>query len=192
MWQVGSWPLRRDRLARRGLPIVWCAALLLHWVLFRYCGSVATAYAASICGVMYALLLLAMLSIPRRIETTFDGLVIHCLLEVTVVDAEQIRFAQRLSRHPKWSVPLAGLWGVGGYYGYWFDLRRWRFFKIYAGSRGPCLRICRKQGCDIITDFPIGWEPRPAGDAVPGTAETETMALGGDPEAPAVGRSVVS
>lgn len=110
---------------------------------------------------------LAALSIPRRVEITPQRLIIYCLVELTVVETKDIRLVQHLPGHPPWSFPLAGAWGIGGYYGYWFDLRRGRWFKIYATQRGSCLRICRYHGCDIIVD--MLWP-----DLYKGISQTET------------------
>lgn len=128
-------------------------AVLVHGYLFR--GDGGKMFAGMACCTMYATLALAALSIPRRVDMTFERLIICCLVEITIIDTEDIERAERLPRPPRWSFPVAGVWGVGGYYGYWFDLRRWRLFKLYTADwRGPCFRICRTYACDIIVAAP--------------------------------------
>lgn len=143
----------RDGLSRWSVPAVWLAVLAVQGYLFG--GDGAKMFIATLCFMADALLLLAMLSIPRRVEITSDRLVILCLLEMTIVGSEEIESVELLSAPPRRAFPVAGVWGFGGYYGYWFDLRRWSLFKIYTADRhGSCLRICRKEACDIVVAAP--------------------------------------
>ena len=148
-----SYRMSFDRLSRWSIPGVLLVAVLVHGYLFR--GDGGKMFAGMACCTMYATLALAALSIPRRVDMTFERLIICCLVEITIIDTEDIERAERLPRPPRWSFPVAGVWGGGGYYGYWFDLRRWRLFKLYTADwRGPCFRICRTYACDIIVAAP--------------------------------------
>ncbi len=146
----GRYRLRADRLSRWsriGVPAVAAGAAFM---LFRSAGG--TLYPFLAAGMIGALLLLAALSMPRYIEVTAGHLIVLCLLEPTIIAFDDIGSVELLSGLPEWSVPLAGVWGFGGYYGYWLEVRRMRLFKIYTAHRGACLRLGRRRGCDIVVD----------------------------------------
>lgn len=73
------------------------------------------------------------LSIPRKIVVTEDKVEIRCLLDQTELTRAEIKAVRRTdARRMKWMIPLFGGCGFFGYYGYYFDLRRFERVKIYA------------------------------------------------------------
>lgn len=81
-----------------------------------------------------ALVALMSLSIPRKIVVKEDSVEIRCLLDITEIQRKDIRAVRRIDnmRRMKWLVPLFGGCGFFGYYGYFFDLRRFEMVRLYA------------------------------------------------------------
>lgn len=151
----GRYAIRRDARCRCGL--VWIPLLAGALPLGLRLLSPLNAYPAAVLGVVtVCLLALALLSLPRWVDVSPEGIAIHCLLEVTLIPAGEIRAVELCSAPPR-GFPLWSLPGFGGYCGYWLDPVRLRLFRRYDASRGPCLRIRRHTGCDIFA----GADPRP-------------------------------
>lgn len=75
------------------------------------------------------------LSIPRKIVVTEEKVEIRCLLDLTELPRTEIRAVRKVdARRMKWMIPLFGGCGFFGYYGYYFDLRRFERVKIYAST----------------------------------------------------------
>ncbi len=84
-------------------------------------------------GLLLAIILLFVLSIPRYISLVEDTLEIHCVVELTRIQLEDIRSARTVSRSELSPlIPLLGSYGFFGYYGYYIDLRHWDVIKVYA------------------------------------------------------------
>ena len=80
-----------------------------------------------------ALIALMALSIPRKIVVGEASVEIRCLLDVTEIRREEIRSVRRVeTKRMKWIVPLFGGCGFFGYYGHYFDLRRFERVRLYA------------------------------------------------------------
>ena len=80
-----------------------------------------------------ALIALMALSIPRKIVVSDESVEIRCLLDVTEIRREEIRAVRAVEpRRMKWVVPLFGGCGFFGYYGHYFDLRRFERVLLYA------------------------------------------------------------
>ena len=80
-----------------------------------------------------ALIALMALSIPRKIVVSDDSVEIRCLLDVTEIRREEIKAVRTVEpRQMKWVVPIFGGCGFFGYYGHYFDLRRFERVRLYA------------------------------------------------------------
>lgn len=109
---------------------VYC---LFGWFLYHlYEGGYLSAWFASF---VVALMALMSLSIPRKIVVTDDSVEIRCLLDITEIRREEIAAVRRVEPHGmKWIIPLMGSYGFFGYYGHYFDLRRFERVRIYASE----------------------------------------------------------
>ncbi|MDR0509586.1 MAG: hypothetical protein LBH06_00660 [Rikenellaceae bacterium] len=125
---------RLDRRARRITAIVIAAvALLSAAALCLWVGS--SYYSAWLLSNIAAVAGLYILSIPRHVAVTEAGVEIHCLVELTILNYDDLRSVRRVGREElKYCIPLLGSYGFFGYYGYYFNLRDWSVFKIYASE----------------------------------------------------------
>ncbi len=88
------------------------------------------------------ILLLYILSIPRRVEITDDTLEIHCVVELTTIDLENIRSVRKMAPgEMKYCFPVLGSYGFFGYYGYYFSFSEMTLLKIYASQWNNFIRI---------------------------------------------------
>ena len=124
-----------DRRSRR-LTVLWCAVtaivLLTVWLLWGE-GGYMIAWTASLAG---AILLLHIMSIPRRTIVGDTALEIHCIVEITRIEYADLRSIRRVgpdALHNKYV--LLGGYGFFGYYGYYFDFMEWTTYKVYASDR---------------------------------------------------------
>ncbi len=85
-------------------------------------------------GMLLAIVLLYILSIPRFIRITPDALEIHCVVELTRIPREDIRSITSITRQEIKPLLLLGSYGFFGYYGYFASLNRWQTLKIYASN----------------------------------------------------------
>lgn len=86
-------------------------------------------------GVVLAVTIFALLSIPRYIKVSKSMLEIQCLLELTRIPLEDIASVEKIEKSDlKWAIPIIASCGFCGYFGYYIDLRNWNIFKIYASS----------------------------------------------------------
>lgn len=88
------------------------------------------------------ILLLYVLSIPRRIRVTQKTFEIHCVVELTSIKLEDI--AEITAMEPgemRWSFPLLASYGFFGYYGWFYNLSEWSLFKVYASQWRNFVRI---------------------------------------------------
>ncbi|MFR9620273.1 MAG: PH domain-containing protein [Rikenellaceae bacterium] len=118
--------------------MVWSVLHLLavvaagYAIYVRYDGSIFFAWFLSF---VVALLLLLLLSIPRRVTLSDEHLTIYCVLDVTRIERESIVSVRRVpSSKIRWVVPLFAGCGFFGYYGLFLDLRTLNLFKMYGGE----------------------------------------------------------
>ena len=82
-----------------------------------------------------ALIALMALSIPRKIVVSAETVEVRCLLDVTEIRRDEIKRVRRIDpQQMKWVVPIFGGCGFFGYYGHYFDLRRFERFLLYASE----------------------------------------------------------
>ena len=122
------------RFDRRTL--YWSAVHLLLFagmgagLYFLYEGGYLSAWFTTVIGALIALM---SLSIPRKIVVSEQSVEIRCLLDVTEIRRDEIRSVQRIDpQRMKWVVPIFGGCGFFGYYGHYFDLRRFERVRLYA------------------------------------------------------------
>lgn len=86
-------------------------------------------------SVVFACMALMALSIPRKIVVRDATLEILCLLDMTEIPRIEIASVRRVSRRQmRWFVPLFAGYGFFGYYGHFFNLRRFERVRIYASE----------------------------------------------------------
>ena len=113
---------------------------LVHLVVYTLMGVVlyylyeGGYFSAWFTSFIVAMVALMALSIPRKIVVTEDAIQIRCLLDITEIQRTEIKAVRKITdpRHMKWMIPLFGGCGFFGYYGHFFDLRRFERVKIYA------------------------------------------------------------
>jgi len=122
------------RFDRRTL--YWSLAYLLVFALLGaglrhlYEGGYLSAWFTSF---IVALIALMALSIPRKIVVADETVQIRCLLDITEIRRDEIVAVRRVDpRRMKWIVPLFGACGFFGYYGHFYDLKRFARVKLYA------------------------------------------------------------
>lgn len=109
---------------------LWCIASGAYYI---------AAWATTTAVVLVALFLL---SVPRRIILSEDELELRCLVETTYIPLHTIVDVEVLgSEGFGGKVPLLGIYGFGGYYGRYLDLRRWSVYRVYASRRSGCVAI---------------------------------------------------
>lgn len=102
----------------------------------------ATYIAAWTTSVLVALAALCLLSWPTRIIITDQMVELRCLVESSyiqmgsIVDVEVIEGKGLTGK-----VPLLGIFGFGGYYGFWLDLEARKIYRTYVTSRTGCVVI---------------------------------------------------
>lgn len=105
-------------------------ALFLAFAFYTSGGSYFPAWLTTLA---LSIMVLGMLSIPKRLLLTPFSLEIHCLMEITRIAYGDIVRVKVLDQgEMRWCVPFFGVYGVFGYYGYYLDLRRFRTMKVYG------------------------------------------------------------
>jgi hypothetical protein len=85
---------------------------------------------------IFCLIAIVTLSIPRFIKVNDEALEIHCIVELTRIHIEDIESVRPLKcREARWIIPLLASYGFFGYFGSFFSLRDWDFYKVYTAAR---------------------------------------------------------
>ncbi len=80
-----------------------------------------------------ALMLLAVLSIPRFMRVSPHSIEIHCVMELAKIPLQDIRYIRILRPSGmRRCIPIWGIYGFFGYYGYYLHLRKRKIFRVYA------------------------------------------------------------
>lgn len=102
-------------------------------------GGYTPAWAISLAA---ALLILCLLSIPRRIEVDDAAVEIRCVVEITRLPVQNICSARRVGKGDRGKfVPLIAGFAFFGYYGYYFDLRKKETVKLYCTDLADLVEI---------------------------------------------------
>ena len=89
-----------------------------------------------------ALVALCLLSVPRRIIVGEEMVELRCLVETTYIPLGSIADVEIVEQGAlRGKMPLVGIYGFGGYYGRFLDLRTWRIHRVYATRRRGCVAI---------------------------------------------------
>lgn len=103
------------------------------WLLYDlYTGGFISAWFAS---VVVALILLMVLSVPRRISVIGNAIEIQCVSDITEIQIDEIEYIRLIPRKRlSWIIPIFGVMGFFGYYGKFFDVKRFRIVTLYASE----------------------------------------------------------
>lgn len=128
-----SYKYRFDRRTIYWTTVYLVIFLLLGGLLYHlYEGGYFSAWFTSF---VVALVALMSLSIPRRIVVGDEKVEVRCLLDITELRRDEIASVRRVDeREMKWLLPLFCGCGFFGYYGHFFDLRRFDRVRIYASE----------------------------------------------------------
>lgn len=111
------------------------------------------AVAASLFG---AILLLYIMSIPRKVTVGDTSLEIRCLVEITRIKYSELRSIRRIEPGAmKKKVVLLGSYGFFGYYGYYIDLRSWDTIALYCKQWDNFIEITDAYEKRYIISAPI-------------------------------------
>ncbi len=79
---------------------------------------------------------------PRCVIVSQNYLELHCVLKLVRIDLVQIERVDIIPRSAfRGTVPLLGVWGIFGYYGWYVDLRRWQMVRIYSQELRNLIRV---------------------------------------------------
>ncbi len=132
---------RPDKRARR---ITWCVIILVAMaaggMVYAWFGTGAY-FSAWFISMAVAVAALYILSIPRKIYVSDEALEIHCVVELTSIELEDIHSIQRCDNQDTGLILLIGSYGFFGYYGYFLDRRKWEIVKVYASEWNNLVEI---------------------------------------------------
>lgn len=112
---------------------VVCIILLIAVFLYLFFSSTGTYLSAWFLSFSVAIVGLLVMSVPRYIKLTPAEIEIHCVLELTTIPLLNIKRITRVSqKNLKYAVPVLGSYGFGGYFGYYFDFRKFLILRMYA------------------------------------------------------------
>ncbi len=99
-------------------------------------------FAAWCASIIFAVMVLCLLSVPRRIILRDDELELRCLMETTYIPLRSIVDVEVLgARGLRRKFPLLGVGGFWGYLGFWIDLGSWKIHRTYVTHRKKCVAI---------------------------------------------------
>lgn len=88
------------------------------------------------------LLLLCVLSIPRKVRVTDRHFEIRCVIELTSIALEDIVSVRKMERKEmRYSFPLLASYGFFGYYGWFYNFSEMSVYKVYARQWKKFVRI---------------------------------------------------
>ena len=124
---------KRDKRTKR---LTWITSALVVAAFAAVALLVGEEYVrAWIIVLLFTLLLLYVLSIPRYIKVNREALEIHCVVEMTRIAVEDIRSVRKVTRVDTGRLlPALGSYGFFGYYGYYANLKRWEIVRVYASE----------------------------------------------------------
>lgn len=93
-------------------------------------------------SVVLALVALCVLSWPRRIIVDEEKVELRCVVESSYIKMSSIVDVEVVGKRGlAGKIPLPGVFGFGGYYGFWIDLKTKRVYRTYMTSRSNCVVI---------------------------------------------------
>lgn len=122
-------PDRRSFILTLICIIVFVAAALLMWLFSGWMLYTR----ALLSAIMSAIVLLLVLSIPRRIEVAGKYIDIHCLVEFTRISLAEVSSIRILGDSAmRKEIPLLASYGFFGYYGYYLNLETLKISTLYC------------------------------------------------------------
>lgn len=122
-----------DRRTRRSTWIISAVLVCVFACVVLFVGE--EYVRAWIILLLFTVLLLYILSIPRYVTVDREALEIHCVVEMTRIQIADINSVRKVTRQDTGRLTLLlGSWGFFGYYGYYANLRRWEIVRVYAGE----------------------------------------------------------
>ena len=93
-------------------------------------------------SIVIAAIALMVLSIPRRVVLTEEGIDICCISDYTYIPYSEVAAIRTVTNEEmKWVMPLFAASGFFGYYGSYIDLKSMDFVKIYASKWSNFIEI---------------------------------------------------
>ncbi|MEG1935861.1 MAG: PH domain-containing protein, partial [Rikenellaceae bacterium] len=109
------------------------------YLLLSSSGSYLSAWYLSL---VFAVLLLYLISFPRYIKLTTNMLEIHAILEITPIIYSDIKRVYRIKRYRlKGILPLIGSYGFGGFFGYYIDVKQLKIVYMHATKLSNLIAI---------------------------------------------------
>lgn len=128
---VITYPYARSRFVKR-LTFTVFLLLLGTFVYFIFSSS-GTYLSAWFISFVVAGIGLFVMSMPRYIRINPGNIEIHCVVELTTIPLNDIKRITKVSPlRMKYAFPLLGSYGFGGYFGYYFDWRKFVILRLYA------------------------------------------------------------
>lgn len=91
---------------------------------------------------LVTILLLYVLSIPRKIRVSEEAFEISCVVELTRVAIGDIASIRKMEKKEmRFSFPLLGSYGFFGYYGWYYNFSEMSLYKVYASNWKNFVRI---------------------------------------------------
>ncbi len=132
--------MKRDGFCRF-ITILFCITVLgmVVFLVWRSSGTYLPAWFAILAS---SIILLILLSVPRRVVISQHNVELHSLLDVKTIPLCEITHVGFVPRRVlKASLPLLGSFGVFGYFGYFYCIKRKQVFKFFARSRKNLVEI---------------------------------------------------
>lgn len=102
-------------------------------IVFLFYNSGGTYLPAWFTAVIAAALLLALMSVPRYLRVSPHMIEIHGVMELTTIPIRDIKTIRHLSaKEMKFCLPVWGIYGMLGYFGYYINLRDRSLFRLFA------------------------------------------------------------
>ncbi len=117
--------------------------------------SLGSYFSAWLFAFIISIILIYTLSIPRHIDINDDSVEIHCLLELTSINIEDVTRVRTLqNKDMQGCIPIWGSFGFFGYYGYYLNLKNMELVKLYTRSWGNFVEILDSYGQKYIISCP--------------------------------------
>ena len=140
---------KSDALSKVITIIIIIALMVLFGVIILI--SLGSYFSAWLFAFIISFILIYTLSIPRYIDVSDDSVDIHCLLELTSINIEDITRVRTLkNRDMRGCIPIWGSFGFFGYYGYFLNLKNMELIKLYTRSWGNFVEILDLYGQKYI------------------------------------------
>lgn len=130
---IRSFSYKFNRRTQAQTLVTFVFIVIIALALYKlYTGGFFSAWFLSL---MAALVVLMILSIPRRIVLLHDKLEIQCVFDITEFDIREIASIRKVpTKDMRWMIRIFGSSGFFGYYGKYLDLKEWDIVTLYASE----------------------------------------------------------